>query len=208
MPVNEELPDYGADAPAVNQLSTQAVEQVGKQAEEVLKREAAILLIETNLESEEKALNLVQGGSLPELLESMGIAEVKLKDGSLVEVKRFYAPYISEERRESAHAWMDEHGFGSLIKKTVVVAIDRGDDLALLDLAKYLKDAKYDYSVEEGINYKTLESFVKGQYESTEEGAAKPPLDLFGIFVAKKAIIKGKVKSLPRKYSKKNSKKK
>jgi hypothetical protein len=197
--------DYSSQ-PEISNLSTEKVEQVGKMAAEIIEREGKILNIESTLEAEEIALNNVQGNVLPELLESMGIAEVKLKDGSMVEVKRFYAPYISEERKPACLAWMDEHNFGSLIKKVVIVAIDRGDNLALDDLLKWLKANKYDAAVEEGIHPKTLESFVKGQLESTDEEAAKPPLDLFGIFIAKKAMIKGTSKMKPRKYSKKKKK--
>lgn len=204
---SEELPDYANDT-NLGQLSNEQTSQVGEMSKEIIKRETEILRLEGLMEVEEFALNQVQGLKLPELLDSMGIAEIKLKDGSFVEVKKFFSPHISEERKEAAHAWMDANGFGSLIKKVAIVAIDRGDKLALSDLIKWLQDNKYDFAIDEQVNAATLKAMVKGQLESTEEGTPKPPLDLFGIFIAKKAMITGTSKMKPRKYEKKKSKKK
>lgn len=201
----EDLPDYAGDE-TLGKLSTEQTAQVGEQSIKIIEHEKNILLIEERLAKEEAALNLIQGVTLPELLDSMGIMNLTLKDGSTVEVQRFYSPHISEERQAAAHQWMDDNGFGSLIKKVALVAIDRGDEHALNDLKTWLQKNKYDFAINEAVNANTLKSFVKGQLESTEEGAPKPPLDLFGIFVARKAMIKGIFKLKSRKYQKKTSK--
>lgn len=185
-------------------LPTAKVEQVGKLAKEIVDREKTILEIEGKLEIEEKALNRVQGLTLPELLTEMGITSLRLIDGSELEVKNLYACSISDARKELAHKWLEDNGFGSLIKKKVIVILERGDVQAETDLTSWLAQNKYEFDIDEAVNYKTLESFVKGQMESVEEETVKPPFDLFGIFVAKKATIKNKtINQAKRKYKKK-----
>lgn len=194
--------DYSQDSPSVNNLSTKTVEEVGALAQRQVALEKEVLALEAQLEEKEKALNHVQGVQLPELLQTMGIASVKLSDGSQLEIKDLYAAHISKEHKISAHNWLSANGFDSLIKRSFIIPIDP-DPQKANDLAGYLALQGIEFAVEGKVHSAALKSFVKGQLESTEENAVKPPFDLFGIFIAKKAVIKNTENKQPkRKYKK------
>lgn len=196
---------YEDEAPSTENLSEERMGRVAKLAQEQLTLQAEILELEKKLEEKDIALNLVQGKTLPTLLNELGIQSFNLKDGTQVSLDKFYTATITDATRPAAHKWLEENNFGSLIKKVCVVALDVGDDLALSDLTTWLVDNKYDYAIEENVHWMTLKTFVRGQLETpAEEKPAIPPTDVFGIFVADKTTIKNPNEKTPkRKYEKK-----
>ena len=56
---------------------------------------------------------------IPEMMQEAGVSKIKLKDGTEVEIKPFYAAKIPESRVEEAFSWLRGKGFEDLIKNTV-----------------------------------------------------------------------------------------
>ena len=48
---------------------------------------------------------------IPEMMQEAGVSKIKLKDGTEVEVKPFYAAKIPESRVEEAFGWLRGNGF-------------------------------------------------------------------------------------------------
>ena len=73
---------------------------------------------------------------IQEMMQEAGVSKIKLKDGTEVEVKPFYAAKIPESRVEEAFGWLRGNGFEDLIKNTVTANFNRGQDNQVSELIK------------------------------------------------------------------------
>jgi hypothetical protein len=161
-----------------------------------LKRLASLcqqqLALEKQVETLEEALKHTQGQlqhvqeiDIPELLTSLGISQLKLADGSKVEVKEFYNAGISAEHQEAAFTWLREQGLDSIIKREIKLNFGKGEDSKANLLYKNLVSAGYNPADKSSVHHATLKSFVKERVE----GGQPLPMDLFGVFIGKRTKI-------------------
>ena len=68
-----------------------------------------------------------------------------------------------------------------------VVAAESYDEA--IALTHLLKEQGFDYVDKETVHPMTLKTFVKNQIESTEEDVVRPPKELFGIYIGKRAKV-------------------
>ena len=122
---------------------------------------------------------------IPEMMQEAGVSKIKLKDGTEVEVKPFYAAKIPESRIEEAFGWLRSNGFEDLIKNTVTASFNRGQDNQVAELIKVCEDHNFTYNKKQKVEPMTLKAFVREQVE----GGKKLPFDLFGVYIASKTKI-------------------
>ncbi len=122
---------------------------------------------------------------IPEMMQEAGVSKIKLKDGTEVEVKPFYAAKIPESRVEEAFGWLRSEGFEDLIKNTVTASFGRGQDNQVSELIGVCEKFGFNYNKKEKVEPMTLKAFVKEQVE----GGKKLPFDLFGVYIANKTKI-------------------
>lgn len=125
---------------------------------------------------------------IPEMMQEAGVSKIKLKDGTEVEVKPFYAAKIPESRIDEAFGWLRSNGYEDLIKNTVTANFNRGQDNQVSELIKVCEDHGFAYSKKEKVEPMTLKAFVREQVE----GGKKVPFDLFGVYIANKTKITNK----------------
>ena len=125
---------------------------------------------------------------IPEMMQEAGVSLLKLKDGSTVEVKPFYAAKIPESRVDEAFGWLRTKGFEDLIKNTVTASFNRGQDNQVSELIKVCEQHGFNYNKKEKVEPMTLKAFVKDQVE----GGKELPFDLFGVYIANKTKITNK----------------
>lgn len=163
------------------------VERVAALVELMAKKGAAIDAAEEALRVLKEEYRRIEQESLPDLMNELGISEIKLTDGTSVAVEEAVTAQISEDRRPAAHAWLKANGFGGLIKSVVSVAFERGEEEVAQRAAQLLADETgHTASMEERVHPATLRSFVKEQMEAGKP----PPFDVFGINAFNKAKIK------------------
>jgi hypothetical protein len=124
--------------------------------------------------------------SLPEALATLGMSSFRMADGSSIEIKPFYGASIKAERQAEAFAWLREHGFDDLIKNTVSVRFGKGEDELCNRLLTNLKGTGFMPEQAQKVEPMTLKAWVKEQVERGKDF----PLELFGAYIGKKAIIK------------------
>ena len=122
---------------------------------------------------------------IPEMMQEAGVSKIKLKDGTEVEVKPFYAAKIPESRVDEAFGWLRGQGFEDLIKNTVTANCNRGQDNQVSELIKVCEEHGFAYSKKEKVEPMTLKAFVREQVESGK----KLPFDLFGVYIANKTKL-------------------
>lgn len=148
-----------------------------------------ISVLEAAVKEKKKELQRVEEQDLPEAMDAIGMSEFTLTDGTKISIKTFYNASIPGERKEEAFTWLDENGHGGIIKTDVSVAFGRGEleiARAFVEFARGFNEAAIDPELEQGVHWQTLRSFVKEQIE----GGSALPLDLFGVFVGRKAHLK------------------
>lgn len=113
------------------------------------------------------------------------IETIKLRDGRTITCKTDIKASISAERKLAAHDWLEEHGFGGIIKSDIKAAFSRDDLEAARELVCELQDRGFDAELNRNVHAATLKSFIK---EQLNEGT-NIPLELFGVFEFKTTKI-------------------
>jgi hypothetical protein len=144
---------------------------------------------------------------LPELMRELTLTELKLEDGTEVEVRDEVDCGITETNREKAHEWLREHGFGGLIKAAISVYFGTGEEELMEEtlevLKAHLEDTDKLPEVLEAVHPGTLKAFIKERRAAAAEAPNDvPPTDLFGIFPYSVAKVKPPKAPKPPKVSK------
>ena len=122
---------------------------------------------------------------VPEMMAEAGVSKLKMKNGTEVEVKPFYAAKIPESRTEEAFSYLRNNGFEDLIKNTVTASFSRGQDNQVSELIRVCEEHKFSYVKKEKVEPMTLKAFVREQVE----GGKELPFDLFGVYIANKTKL-------------------
>jgi len=124
--------------------------------------------------------------AIPEALAELGMSSFRMEDGSSIDVKPFYSASITEARRAEAFQWLRDHGFDDIIKNTVSVRFGRGEDELCNRLLSTLGQQGFPAEQAEKVEASTLKAWVKERVVRGEEF----PMELFGAYIGKKAVIK------------------
>lgn len=122
---------------------------------------------------------------IPSLMEEIGLESVTTSDGAKVEIKKIIRASIPKEQREPAYDWLDEHGFGGMVKREVKVPFPKGQEAEAAALLREVRVRFPDASDERSVHHRTLEAWARKQLA---EGRTLPN-DLFGIFELRMARV-------------------
>jgi len=123
---------------------------------------------------------------LPAVMTEHGLADITLKDGSKVTVKKFYSCTIPGNKTEQTFDWLRENGHDSLIKHRVTVDFTRAKDNQALELKEELANRGLYPADKEWVEPSTLRGFAREQVEA----GVQLPDDLFNLFIGERATIK------------------
>lgn len=146
------------------------------------------------LESELKQAKLEHGKlereDLPQLMAELGMSEFVLASGTRIKIKEEVDAAITAANAQAAHRWLEENGFGGLIKTRLQMDFPRDEhsaESAAAAARELLQEAMPDVPVDvsKKVHPQTLKAFVREQMES---GNAVP-MDLFSVHPYTKATI-------------------
>lgn len=164
---------------ALKQIALLAKQQLDLQEEEEH--------IERALADVKKRLTKISDEALPNAMSEAHLSSLTLDDGRTVSIKDEVSLNIpKEEAAAELYDWLEEHGFGSLIKNNVVVALGRTDEKTLTKLTTALDKMKLEYTTAKSIHVGTAKAFIKEQLEKKKD----VPLELFGAYCYQHARIK------------------
>ncbi len=150
--------------------------------------ETAVADLEAKLKHAKERLRDVAERQIPDLMDEVGLKDFVTSEGLKVTIKRTIRASIPTGNKESAMAWLDDHGHGALIKRMVNVAFnpDEEDKAAALmqDLKSDFPMVKTDRRVESA----TLRAFIREKIEAGDE----IPLELFGAWEQRIAKVEVK----------------
>jgi len=163
-------------------------------ADELMAADAAVLEKEQELETCKAVVKDIAQHRIPQATEGMD-GTFDLGDGRELQLKEDIRASIAGEKRAPAINWLDEHDYGHIVKRQVIVEFGKGEEertkvflAKVRELEKHEDIGKLIVKTNYSVHPATLVSFVK---EQLGEGVALP-IDVFGIFRQRVAKVKEK----------------
>jgi len=143
---------------------------------------------EDALKEHKKQIEHLSGEVIPTMMSEMGLSQLKLADGSSVDVKPNYSASITIANREAAFNWLRNNGLGDIIKNEISVSFGRNEDNKAADYAALAQERGFQPTQKLKVEPMTLKALVRERIEAGKE----MPTELFNVFVGNKTTIKRK----------------
>ena len=145
-----------------------------------------INLLEERVKDKKKDLDVISGEVIPTMMSEMGLSQLRLMDGSMIDVKPFYNATITQANKEAAFNWLRQNGLGDIIKNEVVVSFGRGEDNKAAEYAELAKGQGLQPAQKLKVEPMTLKALVRERIEAGKE----MPTEIFSVFTENKTTIK------------------
>ena len=167
---------------------TENVDRLAMKIKDLQTLENEVSALEDRLKNTKRDLETLSGDVIPTMMAEMGLSQLKLMDGSSVDVKPYYAANISLKNREAAYNWLRSNGLGDIIKNEITVSFGRNEDNKAAEYANLAKGQGFQPTQKLKVEPMTLKALVR---ERTEAGKDMPT-DIFNVFVGNRTTIKRK----------------
>ena len=102
---------------------------------------------------------------IPDMMLSMNLKTMKLKDGSELEVdNKFFATALAEKRPE-AYQWLRENGLGNIVKNEITVRFGKDEDNKAQQYATLARGQGYEPEQKVSVNAGTLRVALRDLHE-------------------------------------------
>ena len=165
---------------------TDNIQSLADQVERLEACDKSIEEIESKLKNLKKSRDVISGDIIPTMMSEMGLAELKLHDGSHLKVSTSYRATITEANKEAAFNWLRENGLGDIIKNEISVSFGRNEDNKAADYAELAKGQGFQPTQKMKVEPMTLKALVRERIEAGKE----MPTEIFGVFSENKTTIK------------------
>jgi hypothetical protein len=163
--------------------------EIAKLAEKQHAAQEKVEKLEEELKDAKEELRNLAERALPNKMDELGISEYTTTSGVRVEVGEKIRATLSPENRPKGFTWLEENGYGGMIKSEVVVAFGRNEIEEANALVDELRsDHQRLANLERKVEPSTLTAFIKEQLRQGRD----IPLDVFGVF--RQRIAKVEVK--------------
>lgn len=173
--------DFFEEEPDSENINAEITKLVRKHS--ALSEEAADL--SAKLSAINKQILAIETTEIPDALLAAGVTEVKTIDGLKVSTKLFVGG-IPAERKESVYDWLDSHGHGDIIKRSLSLNFGKGEDEVVAAASKLLEESGFTPVQKKDVNYQTFASTMR---DLVSRGVV-PPLEEWGVYYGQKAVIR------------------
>ena len=182
---NENLQkQFVEDAPQqVNELNN--VESLSSHVLKLQKLEDEIKMDEERLSQKKAQADKLSQQVIPEIMDSMKLKTMKLRDGSAIEVKEIYSATIPIDKREGAFNWLRNNDLGDLIKNEITVSFGRNEDNKASDYANLAESNGYQPVQKLKVEPMTLKALFRERVEKDLD----LPSEHFNLFKGNKTKI-------------------
>jgi hypothetical protein len=141
-----------------------------------------------DLEDSEKYLSQVV---IPDMMNSMNLKTMKLKDGSEIEVSnKFFANALAAKKAE-AYQWLRENGLGNIVKNEITVRFGKDEDTKAQQYATLARGQGYEPEQKVSVHAGTLRVAL----EDLHTRGGQIPSEYFSTFAGYQTKITNKLKS-------------
>ena len=174
---------------ADQQDAMKKTESIGSLADQVERLEGVASEIEdteSRLKLLKKKRDHISGDIIPTMMSEMGLAELKLHDGSHLKVSTSYRATITEANKEAAFNWLRNNGLGDIIKNEISVSFGRNEDNKAANYAELAKGQGFQPTQKMKVEPMTLKALVRERIEAGKD----MPTEIFGVYSENKTTIK------------------
>ena len=165
---------------------TEHIQSLADQVQRLEGLHSKIEKSEDNLKDLKKEYQRISGEVIPTMMSEMGLAELKLHDGSHLKVSTSYRATITEANKEAAFNWLRNNGLGDIIKNEISVSFGRNEDNKAADYAELAKSSGFQPTQKMKVEPMTLKALVRERIEAGKE----MPTEIFGVYSENKTTIK------------------
>ena len=167
---------------------TENIQSLADQVEKLEELQGRLQTQEQIMKDTKKQIERISGEVIPTMMSEMGLAELKLQDGSHLKVSTSYRATITEANKEAAFNWLRNNGLGDIIKNEISVSFGRNEDNKAADYAELAKGQGFQPTQKMKVEPMTLKALVRERIEAGKE----MPTEIFSVFVGNKTTIKRK----------------
>jgi hypothetical protein len=146
--------------------------------------------LEQTLVQKKSELKVVQEKQLPDAMDDAGILYYGTDDGLEIEVEDKIMGGLKVENRPAGHSWLEEQGYGRIIKSKVVADFTREELETAYKLVEELRSKGLVVNLERNVHPQTLLAFIKEQLAEGRD----IPLEIFSVYQQRSAKVKQKKK--------------
>ena len=165
---------------------TEGIQSLADQVQRLETMQQQLEIQEDAIKEKKKQIQHISGEVIPTMMSEMGLAELKLHDGSHLKVSTTYRATITEANKETAFNWLRENGLGDIIKNEISVSFGRNEDNKAADYAELAKGQGFQPTQKMKVEPMTLKALVRERIEAGKE----MPTEIFGVFSENKTTIK------------------
>ena len=167
---------------------TKDINRLATKVKDLQTLENEIDALEDRIKNTKRDLEILSGDVIPTMMAEMGLTQLKLMDGSSVDVKPYYSANITIANREAAFNWLRQNGLGDIIKNEISVSFGRNEDNKAAGYADFARGQGFQPTQKLKVEPMTLKALVRERIEAGKD----MPTELFNIFVGNKTTIKRK----------------
>lgn len=138
--------------------------------------DAAVKEAEVNLHEAKERARVLREETIPSAMQELGLERLTLDTGQTVTVKQDVYASIPNDNKPAAYSWLEDHGYGGLVKTEVSVQYGKGELEDAKLMASWLVDKGVNPSLTQNVHAQTLKAFLREQLA----GGYDVPLELFG----------------------------
>ena len=165
---------------------TEGIQSLADQVQRLEAMQQQLEIQEDAIKEKKKQIQHISGEVIPTMMSEMGLAELKLHDGSHLKVSTTYRATITEANKEAAFNWLRNNGLGDIIKNEISVSFGRNEDNKAASYAELAKGQGFQPTQKMKVEPMTLKALVRERIEAGKE----MPTEIFGIFSENKTTIK------------------
>ena len=165
---------------------TEGIQSLADQVQRLEAMQQQLEIQEDAIKEKKKQIQHISGEVIPTMMSEMGLAELKLHDGSHLKVSTSYRATITEANKVAAFNWLRKNGLGDIIKNEISVSFGRNEDNKAADYAALAQERGYQPTQKLKVEPMTLKALVRERIEAGKE----MPTEIFGVFSENKTIIK------------------
>ena len=165
---------------------TANIQSLADQVERLESMQQQLEIQEDAIKEKKKQIQHISGEVIPTMMSEMGLAELKLHDGSHLKVSTSYRATITEANKEAAFNWLRNNGLGDIIKNEISVSFGRNEDNKAANYAELAKGQGFQPTQKMKVEPMTLKALVRERIEAGKD----MPTEIFGVFSENKTTIK------------------
>lgn len=150
--------------------------EMAELARAMVDADKAVEQAEATLKVATESARQLREETIPAAMQELGLEELKLDTGEKLSIKQEVYASIPKANQAEAYAWLEEHGFGGLIKTEVSTPFGKGELEAAMQLVERLQSEGLPAEASQSVHAQTLKAFLREQLAQ----AADIPLELFG----------------------------